>query len=187
MGIDGRFGGTGSRLRRYVAGDEVASAAVRVGIVQLVEHPALDAAAQGMTDALNQAFPGRKIEILHRNAQGDQGNLQSIAQSYVSGGVQLIGAVSTPAAQAMANRTTEIPIVGTAISDYVAAKRAQHETPGTNVTGTTDRTSEQLQVELLQALFLQAKRIGVLYTAAKSTANYRWKASAPQAKRRDLL
>lgn len=144
------------------------SAAMRVGIVQLVEHPALDAAAQGMTDALNQAFPGGKIEILHRNAQGDQGNLQSIAQSYVSGGVQLIGAVSTPAAQAMANRTTEIPIVGTAISDYVAAKLVHsNETPGTNVTGTTDRTSEQLQVELLQALFPQAKRIGVLYNSGE--------------------
>ncbi|MCI5837216.1 MAG: ABC transporter substrate-binding protein [Veillonellaceae bacterium] len=144
------------------------SDAVRVGIVQLVEHPALDAAEQGMTDALNQAFPDGKIEILHRNAQGDQGNLQSIAQSYISGGVQLIGAVSTPAAQAMANRTTEIPIVGTAISDYVAAKLVNsNEAPGTNVTGTTDRTSEQLQVELLQALFPQAKRIGVLYNSGE--------------------
>lgn len=141
---------------------------VRVGLVQLVEHPALDAAERGMTDALTAAFPAGKIEIIHRNAQGDQGNLQSIAQSYISGGVQLIGAVSTPAAQAMANQTTEIPIVGTAISDYVAAKLVKsNDAPGTNVTGTTDRTDEQLQVELLQALFPQAKRIGVLYNSGE--------------------
>ena len=91
------------------------SGKMKVGVVQIVQHPALDESNKGFVDALNESGLKDKIEIDQQNAQGDQSNLRSIANRFVSGDYKLIAAISTPAAQAMANATNKIPIICTAI------------------------------------------------------------------------
>ncbi len=142
----------------------------KVGIVQFVEHEALDQANKGMVDGLKEeGFEvGKNLEIDQQNAQADQANLKNIADRFVGNDVDLICAVATPAAQTMANATPDIPIVGTAITDYVEAKLAEsNEKPGGNVTGTTDMNPVEEQVDLLLTLAPEAKSIGVIYTSSE--------------------
>jgi len=116
-------------------------AQLNVGIVQLVEHSALDAANKGFVDGLaEKGFKeNENVAIDRQNAQADQSNLQNIAHRFVNNKVDLICAIATPAAQVMANATKDIPIVATAVTDYEAAKLvASNEKPGGNVTGTSD-------------------------------------------------
>ena len=156
-----------------------------VGIVQIAQHPSLDEANRGFVAALQEAYPGKAITIMQENAQGEQSNLKAIAQRFVSQNVQLIGAISTPAAQTMANETATIPIVGTAVSDYESAKLVKtNAAPGTNVTGTSDRTPETEQVQLLQRLLPTAKRVGIIYNSGEINSELQAKSfvSAAQAK-----
>lgn len=142
----------------------------KVGIVQFVEHEALDQANKGMVDGLKaEGFEvGKNLEIDQQNAQADQANLKNIADRFVGNKVDLICAIATPAAQTMANTTSDIPIVGTAITDYVEAKLAEsNEKPGSNVTGTTDMNPVEEQVDLLLELAPGAKAIGVIYTSSE--------------------
>ncbi len=140
----------------------------KVGIVQIVQHPALDAANQGFVKALEDRGLTGKIEIDQQNAQGDQSNLRSIANRFVSGKYKLIGAVSTPAAQAMANATSEIPIVCTAITNYETAKLMKSEAaPDANVTGTSDRGPVDKEVALIREIQPDAKRIGIIYNSSE--------------------
>ena len=114
---------------------------IKIGILQLVEHPALDAAYQGFVDALTEAgyTDGVNIEIDYQNAQADQSNLMTISERFVKNKVDLILAIATPAAQAVASATTDIPILFTAVTDPVTARLVEsNEVPGLNVTGTTD-------------------------------------------------
>ena len=125
---------------------------VKVGIVQLVEHSALDAANKGFVDgmAANGYKENENVTYDRQNAQADQSNLQNIAQRFVSGKMDLICAIATPAAQTMANATKDIPIVGTAITDYAEAKLvASNKEPKGNVTGTTDMNPIKEQVDLM--------------------------------------
>ena len=141
---------------------------MKVGIVQIVQHPALDEANKGFVDALSSSAIRDKLEIDQQNAQGDQSNLQSIANRFVSGQYNLIAAISTPAAQTMANATTTIPIIGTAISDYETAKLMKSEkVPDTNVTGTYDRGPLDKQVALMREIQPDIKTIGVLYNSSE--------------------
>ena len=94
----------------------------KVGVVQLVEHPALDAANKGFVDGLASKGFKDNVKIDQQNAQANQSNLNSIAQRFVADRDDLVLAIATPAAQAMANATKDIPILGTAITDYVQAK-----------------------------------------------------------------
>ena len=94
----------------------------KVGVVQIVQHPALDESNKGFVDALNEKGLKDKVEIDQQNAQGDQSNLRSIANRFTSGNYDLICAISTPAAQSMANATDKIPIICTAIADFENAK-----------------------------------------------------------------
>ena len=95
----------------------------KIGVIQLVEHPSLDAANKGFVDGLaSKGYKdGQNIKLDQQNAQADQSNLNSIAQRFVSDRKNLILAIATPAAQSMANATHDIPILGTAITDYEAA------------------------------------------------------------------
>lgn len=137
---------------------------MKVGIVQIVQHPALDEANKGFVDALNSSPVKDKIEIDQQNAQGDQSNLQSIANRFVSGNYKLIGAISTPAAQSMANATDKIPIVCTAIADFETAKLMKSEkAPDSNITGTNDRGPLDKQVALIKEIQPDVKNIGVIY------------------------
>ena len=110
----------------------------KIGIVQLVEHSALDDANRGFVDGLKARGyeEGKNLSIDRQNAQADQSNLQNIVQRFISDKVDLICAIATPAVQSAANATKEIPIVGTAVTDYVGAKVVKSDdTPGGNVTG----------------------------------------------------
>ena len=140
----------------------------KVGVVQLVEHPALDAANKGFVDALKEKGLADKITFDQQNAQADQSNLNSIAQRFVSDRKNLILAIATPAAQSMANATHDIPILGTAITDYESAKLVKsNEKPGGNVSGTSDMTPVEKEVDLIIALVPNVKRIGAIYTSSE--------------------
>lgn len=142
----------------------------KVGVVQLVEHNALDAANKGFVDGLaSKGFKvGENITYDQQNAQGDQSNLNTIGQRFVSEKDDLIAAIATPAAQTVANATKTIPIIGMAITDYKAAKLvASDEKPGGNVTGTSDNISAAQQVDLMMKILPNAKTIGVLYSSSE--------------------
>ncbi len=143
---------------------------VKLGIIQIAEHPALDAARQGFLDTLaaNGYVEGKNLIVDYGNAQGDQTALKTIAKKLVTGNCNLILAIATDSAQAVAAETTEIPILFTAVTDPVTAKLVMsNEKPDTNVTGTNDLNPVKDQVELLQKLAPQAKRIGVVYNAGE--------------------
>ncbi|MBF1762103.1 MAG: ABC transporter substrate-binding protein [Veillonella sp.] len=141
-----------------------------VGVIQLVEHPALDAANKGFVQGLadNGFKEGETVEIDQQNAQADQSNLNSIAQRFTSDRKDLVLAIATPAAQTMANASHDIPIVGTAITDYVQAKLVKdNQKPGTNVTGTSDMSPVDKQVDLILAIKPGTKKIGTVYSSSE--------------------
>lgn len=140
----------------------------KVGIVQLVEHPALDAANQGFIKALQEEGLADKIGFDQQNAQADQSNLNSIAQRFVSDRKNLILAIATPAAQTMANATHEIPILATAVTDYESAKLVKsNEHPGGNVSGTSDMNPVEQQVDLILQVLPEVKTIGTIYSSSE--------------------
>ena len=142
---------------------------MKIGVVQIVQHPALDESNRGFVDALAARGLKDKIEIDQQNAQGDQSNLRSIANRFVSGNYNLICAISTPAAQAMVNATNQIPIICTAIADYENAKLMKSEKmPDANVTGTHDRGPLEKQVSLIREIIPNVKRIGIIYNSSNS-------------------
>ncbi len=143
---------------------------VKLGIIQVADHPALDAARQGFLDvmAANGYKEGENLVVDYGNAQGDRTALKTIAQDLVTGGCDLILAIATDSAQAVAAETTEIPILFTAVTDPVTAQLVEtNEKPGTNATGTNDMNPVADQVELLQKLAPKAKRVGVVYNAGE--------------------
>ena len=146
--------------------DKRAEAPKTIGIVQLVEHDALDAANRGITDALKER--GVTMEIDRQNAQADQSNLRNIAQRFVSHNYPLIFAIATPAAQTVANATSTTPIVATAVTDFAVAKLVKDNAkPGTNVTGSSDMNPIAAQTELLLKLVPNAKTVGTIYNSSE--------------------
>ncbi len=151
-------------------GNSSAKKVYNVGVVQLVEHAALDAANKGFVEGMakNGFVEGKNVKYDQQNAQADQSNLQTIAQRFVNNKMDLICAIATPAAQTMANATKDIPIVGTAITDYAAAKLVKaNDKPGTNVTGTTDMNPIDQQLELMLKVVPNTKTIGVIYNSSE--------------------
>ena len=143
---------------------------VNVGIVQLVEHAALDAANKGFVEGLaSKGYKeGQNITYDRQNAQADQSNLQNIAHRFVNNKVNLICAIATPAAQTVANVTSDIPIVATAVTDYKTAKLVKDNAkPGTNVTGTTDMNPVEQQLDLLLKIVPNAKSVGTIYCSSE--------------------
>ena len=144
-----------------------------IGIIQYVEHPALDAAREGFIAALadNGFVDGENITIDVQNAQADQANLKTISQRFVNNKEDLILAIATPAAQAIASETTDIPILGTAITDYEVAKLVDtNEAPGGNITGTTDINPVKDQIDLMVKLVPDVKNVGLLYTSSEDNS-----------------
>lgn len=140
----------------------------KVGVVQLVQHAALDAANKGFVEGLASKGFKDKVSFDQQNAQADQSNLNTIAQRFVSNKVNLIAAIATPAAQSVANATRDIPIVATAVTDYEVAKLVKSNAkPGGNVTGTTDMNPIPEQIDLLLKILPNAKTIGVMYTSSE--------------------
>lgn len=146
---------------------------VTVGIVQYMDHVALDEARKGFVDALadNGYKDGENLSIDLQNAQGDQSNLSSISDRFVNNNMDLILAIATPAAQAVAGKTTEIPILATAVTDYEAARLVKsNDAPEGNVSGTTDMSPIKEQIDLLIKLAPDAKTVGVLYTSSEDNS-----------------
>ena len=154
------------------SGSDAGSAAgttYQIGVIQLVEHEALDASNQGFVDALDDA--GISYTIDQQNAQGDQTACQTIAEKLVNDGDDLILAIATPAAQSVAGVTTEIPIVGTAITDFAEAGLvADNDAPGGNVTGTSDLTPVAEQIALIPQILPEAQTVGILYCSAEANS-----------------
>lgn len=162
-------------------GDEAAPAKAAaetlkpVGIVQLVEHAALDACTKGVVDALaERGFKdGVNIRLDIQNAQGDQSNLHNIANRFVSDKDVLIFAVATPAAQAAATVAKNTPIVATAITDFQAAKLVKSDAaPGGNVTGVSDLGPIEAQLDLLLKFVPEAKTVGTIYNSSEINSAY---------------
>ena len=147
-------------------GSAPAAGARKVGVLQLTEHPALDAANRGFVAALEA--DGIAVAIDQQNAQNDQSACQTIASKFVNDGCDLVLAIGTPAAQSMVGATSEIPVVCTAITDFVAAGLVEDsDAPGGNVTGTSDMNPVAEQIDLLQRLLPGAKAVGLLYCTAE--------------------
>ena len=130
---------------------------IKIGIIQLVEHPALDQAYKGFVDGLKEEGyeEGKNVEFDYQNAQGEQANCITIAQKFLNDKSNLILAIATPAAQAAANLIKDIPILVTAVTDPETAKLVEkNEAPGGNVSGTSNLTPVDEQMELLKKLML---------------------------------
>ena len=135
----------------------------KVGVLQLVQHAALDKANEGFVKALDDS--GISYEIDQQNASGEQSACQTIA------GDDLIYAIATPAAQAASAATTTIPIVLSAVTDPAESGLvASNDAPGGNVTGTSDLTPVAEQIDLLQQLLPDAKTVGILFCTAESNS-----------------
>ena len=151
------------------AGSASSSGTYRIGVLQLTQHAALDASNEGFIAALDDA--GISYEADQQNANNEQSACTTIASTFVNDGVDLILAIATPAAQACLNATTEIPIVGTAITDFAESGLVEsNDAPGGNLTGTSDMNPVADQIALLTQLVPDAAQVGLLYCTAESNS-----------------
>ena len=144
-----------------------------IGITQIVEHPALDAARDGFIAALEEAGFKEGEDVVYdlQNAQGDFTNAISIAQKFKDDKVDLIVAIATPTAQAALQVNKEIPIVINAVTDPVAASLAESwESSGNNLTGMSDAAPNKQQVELIPQFLPAAKNVGTIYNAGEANS-----------------
>ena len=151
------------------------ASAVEVGICQLVQHPALDAATQGFKDALSAKMPD--VTFDEQNASGDAVNCATIINTFVSNNVDLILANATPALQAAVAATADIPILGTSITEYGVALGIDdfNGVTGINVSGTSDLAPLNEQAAMVKELFPEAKKVGLLYCSAEANSIYQVK------------
>ena len=146
---------------------------IKIGVLQLIEHNALDSAYKGFVDGLKEAGyeDGKNIIIDYQNAQGEQANCITIGQKFINDKSDLILAIATPAAQAIANMTKDIPILITAVTDPADSKLvADNNAPGGNVTGTSDLTPVEAQIELLKEMIPNVKTVGLLYCSSEQNS-----------------
>ena len=152
------------------------ASAVEIGICQLVQHPALDAATQGFRDALTEKFGG-DVTFDEQNASGDAVNCATIINTFVSNNVDLILANATPALQAAVAATADIPVLGTSITEYGVALGIDdfNGVTGINVSGTSDLAPLNEQAAMVKELFPEAKKVGLLYCSAEANSIYQVK------------
>ncbi|MBE5809287.1 MAG: ABC transporter substrate-binding protein [Clostridiales bacterium] len=144
-----------------------------VGVCQLVQHVALDAATQGFQDALTEKL-GDAVTFDVQNASGDSNTCNTIMNGFVSAGVDLIMANATPALQAGVAATGDIPILGTSVTDYATALDIDDwaGATGMNVSGTSDLAPLTEQAAMIKELFPDAKTVGLLYCSAEPNSKY---------------
>ena len=145
-----------------------------IGICQLVQHEALDAATQGFKDAVEEGLGKDNVTFEEQNASGDSATCATIINQFVSDNVDLILANATPALQAAAQGTDTIPVLGTAVTEYGVALDIDNfdGLVGTNVSGTSDLAPLDQQAAMLQELFPDAKNVGLLYCSAEANSQY---------------
>lgn len=161
--VAGVFAGCSTQTKKY-----------KVGICQLVQHDALDAATQGFKDALTEKLGAENVEFDEQNAGGDSATCATITNQFVANGVDLIMANATPALQAAMAATTEIPIVATSITDYATALEITDWTgkTGINVTGTSDLAPLAEQAAMIKELCPEAKTVAIIYCSAEANSKY---------------
>ena len=144
-----------------------------VGICQLVQHPALDAATQGFIDALTAEL-GDQVSFNNQNASGDIPMCSTIVDQFISANVDLIMCNATPALQAAASATAEIPILGTSVTEYGVALGINNfsGTVGGNISGTSDLAPLDQQAAMIKELFPDAKTVGLIYCSAEANSQY---------------
>ena len=145
-----------------------------IGICQLVQHDALDAATQGFKDEVIKELGEEAVTFDEQNAQGDSNTCSTIVNSFVSNNVDLILANATPALQAAAAGTSDIPILGTSVTEYGVALGLDDfdGTVGGNISGTADLAPLDEQAAMLNELFPDAKNVGLLYCSAEANSQY---------------
>ncbi|MDO5564645.1 MAG: ABC transporter substrate-binding protein [Eubacteriales bacterium] len=158
-----------------------------VGVVQLVEHVALDKATQGFVDALKEAL-GDNVNIDVKLAQGETNNCALIANDFVSKGVDLIMANATPALQASIAATGDIPILGTSVTEYGTALSIENfsGTPGGNISGTSDLAPLSSQAKMVQEVFPDVKQVGILYCSSEANSLYQVKVITEELKKLNI-
>lgn len=175
----GETSGTGSEAEtgeNAGAGDAAASngETYKIGICQLLEHDALDAATKGFQDALVELLGEGNVEFDFQNAQGEQPNCATICNQFVSDDVDLILANATSPLQAAAAATNTIPILGTSITDYATALDISDwsGTTGTNISGTSDLAPLEEQEDMLLEICPNVQKVGILYCSAEANSEY---------------
>lgn len=165
-------GGNGNNAENTTPVD-ADNVAYHVGICQLMQHVALDAATQGFQDALTEKL-GDQVAFDYQNASGDSATCATIVNQFVAADVDLIMANATPPLQAAAAATNEIPILGTSITDYATALDIDDWTgiTGTNISGTSDLAPLNEQAAMLNELFPDAEKVGLLYCSAEPNSQY---------------
>ncbi len=158
------------------AADDSASAdgkVYNIGIVQLVQHDALDAATQGFQDTLKEKL-GDNVKFEFQNANGESTNCTTIATGFVASNVDLIMANATAALQASAAATSTIPILGTSVTDYATALEIDDWTgvTGRNISGTSDLAPIDEQEKMLVEMFPEVKQVGIIYCSAEANSKY---------------
>lgn len=152
---------------------EAATDVAKVGILQVIEHNALDAAYEGFVAALedNGYQDGENLELDYQNAQGDQSNLSTISDRFVSQKKDLVLAIATDSVQSIASKTTEIPILATAVTSYTTAGLVEDENaPGGNISGTSDMNPVAAQIELITELVPDVQTIGLAYNSSEANS-----------------
>ena len=167
-------GSTAAAEEADTEGETTAEAAAdgtvyQIGVLQLVQHTALDAANKGFIAALDDS--GIQYEADQQNASGDQSACATVASKFANDKKDLILAIATPAAQAMAGAGTDTPVLITAVTDPAESGLVDdNEKPGGNVTGTSDLTPVKEQIDLLKQILPDAKKVGILYCSAEANS-----------------
>lgn len=166
-------GSTPAESTENTTPDNADTATYHVGICQLVQHEALDAATQGFQDALTEKL-GDQVAFDYQNASGDSPTCATIANQFVAEDVDLILANATAPLQASAAATNQIPILGTSITDYATALEIDNwtGTTGTNISGTSDLAPLEEQAAMLHELFPDAVNVGLIYCSAEPNSEY---------------
>ncbi len=153
---------------------EAGNGKYKVGIVQLVEHPALDAATEGFKQAIIDELGADAVEFDFQNAQNDANTCSTIANQFVSNNVDLIMANATPALQAAAAATGDIPILGTSVTEYGVALEIEgfNGTVGGNISGTSDLAPLDKQAAMITEWCPDAKSVGLLYCSKEANSQY---------------
>lgn len=159
-----------------------------IGICQLVQHDALDAATQGFKEALVEKLGEDKVVFDEQNASNDSAMCSTIVNSFVSKKVDLILANATPALQAAYNATQTIPILGTSITEYGVALGLKDfsGTVGGNVSGTSDLAPLDKQADMICELFPDAKKVGLLFCSAEPNSEYQVKVIEDNLKKKNI-
>ena len=148
---------------------------IKIGILQFVQHEALDEAREGFIERLKEQgyVDGQNIKLDYQNASGDTANTATIAKEFEADNKNLILAIATPAAQSLATKINDKPILITAVTDPATAGLVKsNENVGGNVTGTSDKAPADRQAQLLKKLFPNVKKVGVIYSSAEDNSKF---------------